>query len=616
MAGYKQTLEGMEPQSLYGFDGETLIEDTRKLRSLVIHDQMGIRDGNLEIEQDHDTFPCYWMSGPISTIDSYEQRSIRFCPNGIQPEGPVNGISYFPKAFIYAHHHSDWNYSKKEFTYIVSGKRDYSYIGWQGRRSDGQAYDFTSYIDPILHHEGLITVYEELNRYTSDHLCIWFPAYNDLIRLDSNIRPFAQRESDLGDMLTIRFKENKLSIWKNLDILFEKTYNKDITTLNFDTVEHNLSIGGVGTNTRVNGRVLAELTQDRCHIPTTLDNLAIFNHFVPDLEIMRLYQKLFNFHDMVLKEKPTFYFDYQDPQYTNNGALRNYGTGSASSMTIMGDRHSVLYREQGPFKLTHSMKFVNAAPVWQWTNYNRDHLININDDFTYFQHFKIENGERGCIFEQTNETPLWFGMSIWANSKGGSHAPGCVELRIDAGNGSYLLTDELDIDAWHEYIIIKKGNFLTVIFDSKVVLDNKLITPRTLQHASTNISTGRLLIGEGQLVPTVAHLANTIVFDRALSRRMVDAMIDFEHVYYVKGIITLDSGNPMRAKIRAYYHHNGEFINEVWSDPQTGAYVIHLRDNWPVDIVAIDDTDIRSRLRAYGPLIPYCRPYDTAYLSY
>ncbi len=609
MAGYKQTLEGMEPIALFGFDSETLIEDTRRLRSLQLFDQMGIAECELHVEHQRDDYPCYYMASPISTIDLYEQRSIRFCPVGIQPNARTVGLSYYPKAYAFAHHVREWNYSRKEFSYVFCMKRSYKDHGyiWSAPMDTNNHYS-----DIIIHHEGMITIWEEMRRYGGYYWHVWIPFYNDDIVLDQKL--CSTEEQELGDMITIRFKENKLSIMRNLDIIFEKEYTQDINLLNLDTVEHDLSIGGVGTGTRVAGTIMPELTHDRCHIPTTLDNVALFNRFLPDLEVMRLFQKLYNFPDMVRKEHPVIYIDYQDTQPdTRYGQLRDLSRTS-KSLIVMGDRNAARYREDGPFKLTHSIEFIDSAPIFEAAYGTREYLLPINNDFTYFQHFKVQHGERGCIFEQENITPYFFSISLWVNSQGGSHKPGYAELVLGAGNSRIQLADNLDTQKWHEIIIRMKSNRLTVIFDSETYADERVITMRKPEHSGAKLGTGRLLIGRNVTEPCRAHLANTIVWDRAISRDFMNAMIDYEHVYYVKGIIMLE-GNPMRATVRAYYHHNGQLINEVQSDPATGAYVIHLHDDRPVDIVAIDNSDIRSRLRAYGPIIPWCRPYDVAYLS-
>ena len=99
MAGYKQVLFKLEPVALYSFDGEEVKNDKRFYQRLDIIDDTGNSDGKLGMETLDETMPCYITSTGLSQLDKYEQRAIRFCPNGPQRNAEAAGLSRWPKAY-------------------------------------------------------------------------------------------------------------------------------------------------------------------------------------------------------------------------------------------------------------------------------------------------------------------------------------------------------------------------------------------------------------------------------------------------------------------------------------------------------------------------------------
>lgn len=600
MAGLKQTMMDLNPVSLFSFDGETEKENTRFLRSNTILDETGNMTAHLALETDSEVFPCYMTATGLSTVDTYEQRALRFCPNGGQPNARAAGISPFPKAYVIAPGVAAHNFRNKEWTYIIFGKRDYTFDAWTVG-----ADTFSEHEDPIFQQEGVITIGEYRHRYSySDHIWLHIPQLsNDRIRLPTGIRLFTDKDGDLADMLCIRFKEGRLRVWKNLDEIYNNTFSKDIKHINFDLTPKSVSIGG--TDLQQSG----VLFSDRCHWPTTLDNVAIYDYEVTDEDVTRIYRRLFAFDDMVLKAKPNVYMPFDDERVPDNRVFRNLGSTNVERLNIKGNTQTVKVKQQGPMALSRAVRFDDGQSlVFDRGIGNWNAWFDPLQDFTFYQNFKLHSEERGCLMNIAFEHPFYSGVSLWCNSKGGSEKAGSFEF-ISNGNGVIPIASELDQDRWYSVMLVQKDLHLSIYFNGQLVVERRLLTYGFPYNAQSHVATASLLIAPSERKALSASLANTIVFHRAISPGFIRAMNEYELAYYIKGTTSVER-IPGKARIRAYNHHTGQFINETWSNADTGAFVLFLRDGSAVDVLVMDDADIRTKVRGYGPIVPYSRPYD------
>lgn len=610
-AGFKQTLKELEPVSLFSFDGEKLTDNPRFLANHEIFDEIGNATAHIALEHTGEEMPCYHMATGLTPIDAYDQKSIRFCPHGLQPNAPENGLTFMPKAYIIAPGVKEWDFSNREFTYIVQGRTDYSYLNWEDTDRDEHGrqrqkrWSHSSYCNVLFKHEGIITVYEIINRYSSNYLVFELHGLKT-ISLE-HTRPFSDRETDYPDLLTIRFKNGEFTVLKNMNVIHQEKIKFDEARVDFNVTRRMLTIGGTDLPV-LQHRNFA----DRCVIPTTMDNFTIFNYALPDAEIVRLYRKMFNFSDMIQKSRSNFFYPFDD-KHKANYTIRNLGTDTIN-IHLTGDVKNIRSEERGPFQLGFSTLFTSNTYEGLNTYNERGWWFNPIEDFTLFLHFKIVNTEKGTIISQGTRTHSYYGFTLDANSFNGEHKPGALELVVP-GHNSIILSEEMPLDVWNEVIIRKKNESLTVVYNKNVVAENRVMKVDVTQNQLKSMGDAKLLTSHYQERPTQAYLANLVIWRHAVSDYFLKAIIDYENVSYVRGVVMMQ-GNPMRAKVRAYNHITGAFINEVWSDGETGAYVIHLHDNTPIDLVVIDDKDIMSRLRAYGPITPYSRPYDTTYLSY
>ncbi|MGL4284549.1 MAG: hypothetical protein ACRCSI_13440, partial [Eubacterium aggregans] len=55
---------------------------------------------------------------------------------------------------------------------------------------------------------------------------------------------------------------------------------------------------------------------------------------------------------------------------------------------------------------------------------------------------------------------------------------------------------------------------------------------------------------------------------------------------------------------RIYSNLNGGLKQEVFSDLNTGDYLAELYDNWPVDLMVMNNQDQTIKYRVYGPVTP------------
>lgn len=620
MAGFKQTLMELEPVALFSFDGEKLKDNGKQLDTDTIFDETGNSVGRLVTEHDMEILPCYHMTDGLTPIDSYDQRSIRFAPYAIYYSAGENNVSWIPKAYIIVPGVSAWDFSNYQFTYMIQGKQDWSYNIWdiledsEERNKAGHVPSyFLSHHSVLFEHEGIIRVYQSVSRYSSDTINIELLFLLPIKKtITINARLFTDRETDLTDLLTIRFDGEVLTVYKDLRIIYSESIKLDTSRINMNATQRQLTIGGSDVSTPNNNGQKGGGYYDRTVIPTTIDNFTIFNYALGDVEIVRLVRKMFTFHELITKIKPDIYVPFDD-RHSPNLQPRNLGSSRLATY-IIGDLRHVEVGQVGAFALSRAIRFRNNSIEAHNSYEYRTHIMNILSDFTLFSQFKLHGSEHGALFHQAIDNSNYYGITLLVNSSNGEHKPGSVELYVGS-HGYFPLGADISQDEWLELMLVKENEYFTCHFNKKKVMSEVLLPFKLPINASSNLRYAKILTHPDQQRPTDATLANLIVWDKSLTELEINSVLDYEWVYYVRGTVNLE-GKPIRARVRAYNHVTGEMINSTHSDPETGAYVIHLIDNTPVDLTVIDDSDIFAKLRAYGPIQPYCRPYNTTYLSY
>ena len=588
MAGYKQVLFKLEPVALYSFDGEEVKSDKRFYQRLDIIDDTGNSDGKLGMETLDETMPCYSTSTGLSPLDKYEQRAIRFCPNGPQRNAEAAGLSRWPKAYAIMPNCLAWDFSNNEFTYIFMAKRsdDIRYdLG-------DEYYGYNSYMDVLFEHDGIISMGVKHGHLRTPTWWIQIPAISkDIIEISGNlITPGITKQSS---MIVVRFRKNRLEVIRNLETIFDRTFIVDENSFSLDRGSKQLTIGGCDVPKDSNFR-----TSDRITVPTDIDQFTIYNKYITDTDLGRLYRRIWSFNEMVIANNPQDFYEMSERTLSSDRHLVNYS--NMTNLYVWKGENNVITRRPGPMPNSVGMRFDQTEVRTNFSTINNYKLLPISrtSNFTFMFSFKLEHSNRGVLFTQTSESGDYEGITLWANSLNKIRNQGNLEITFSNSIAPITLTNSLSAD-WHSIAIRKQGDFIDVWLDGKRVLYEQ-----NVRFGDDNNHIGSSFLGSHlNITPIDGSLANIIVYNYAMSAKKIKSFHDYESVYIIRGSASLN-GNPAKLDVRAYNHDNGELIASTKSNVETGVWIIYLLDNSAIDILILDHDDPTVKLKCYGPIIP------------
>lgn len=586
MAGYKQILLDLEPVALYSFDGEQVKSDKRFYVRPEIIDDTGNSHGRLGLETDNEEYPCYHTSNSLSPLDRYEQRAIRFCPKGPQRNAEAAGLSRWPKAYMIAPNCLAWDFSRNEFTYVFLAKRS----GDVDHDPQDQKYGYHSYMDVLFEHDGIISM--GCNEYYAVPNTWWviIPAISpDPITIQGNlIEPSITKPAT---MIVVRFRRNRLEVIRNGVTVLDRTFVVDESSFSIDRGSKQLTIGGCD----VPKNTTRFRTSDRIVVPTDIDQFTIYNKYIGDTDIARLYRRIWAYSDMIINNNPAEFWEMSEQQLNRSNVLA--GRGSAN-LYVEGGRDNVLMRQQGPLAHSHGIKFTGTTVRTYYAHPHKFKLLPMDGNFTFMFSFRLDHTNRGVLFTQSSESGNYEGITLWANSLNRIHNQGNLEIAFDSTMRPLTIATNLSSD-WHSVVIRKTGDFFDVWVDGRQQLYNH---EQRFKGSSNNI--GSAFFGSHLDIKTIdGSLSNVIVFDYAMSTLKIRAFNDFESIYKIRGSAALN-GNPAKLDIRVYDHDSGVLVSSTKSNVDTGVWLVNLLDNSAVDILVLDHNDPSVKLKCYGPIVP------------
>ena len=589
MAGYKQVLFQLEPVALYSFDGEQVKSDKRFYQRPEIIDDMGNSDGRLGLETLNEQMPCYHTSNGLSLLDKYEQRAIRFCPNGPQVPAENAGLSRWPKAYAIMPNCLEWDFSKNEFTYIFLAKRD----NQMRYDENDNHYGLWSYMDVLFEHNGIVSMGIKHGYNRSESWWIHVPATNqDIIEVSGNlIKPGI---TELASMIVVRFRKNRLEVIKDMETILDRTFIIDESSFSINHGTKQLTIGGCDVPKDPRYR-----TSDRITVPTDIDQFTVYNKYISDTDLGRLYRRIWSYSDMVMVNKPREFYEFSEKTLAPGNIVVNKGN-MGSSLYVWKGENNVVTRQPGPMPNSVGMRFNDTEVRTSFSIADNYRLLPISrtSNFTFMFSFKLEHSNRGVLFTQTAESPDYEGITIWVNSLNKIHNQGNLEMTFNNISRPITLATDLSAD-WHSITVRKSGLFLDVWLDGKQVLYDQ-----EFRFGPDNNHIGSAFFGSHlNITPIDGSLSNIIVYDYAMSTRKIRAFHDYESIYKIRGSASLH-GNPAKLDVRAYHHDSGELIAFTKSNVETGVWIIHLLDNSAIDILILDHDDPTVKLKCYGPIIP------------
>lgn len=587
MAGYKQVLFQLEPIALYSFDGEQVKNDKRFYQRPEINDDTGNSHGRLGLETLDEQMPCYHTSNALAPLDRYEQRAIRFCPNGPQLNAEAAGLSRWPKAYAIMPNCLAWDFSQNEFTYVFLAKR-----GNQTQYDvEDKHYGRSVYMDVLFEHVGVVSMGIYHGYLQPASWWIHVPAAGDIIHVTGELINPGLGEA--ATMIVVRYKNNRLEVIKNLETVLDRTFAIDESSFSLDRGSKQLTIGGCDVPKSSRHR-----TSDRITVPTDIDQFAIYNKYISDTDIGRLYRRIWKYSDMITVNRPSDFYEFSEQSLALDKRIVNYT--NRTSLYVWQGADKAQARMQGPMPTSRGIRFTGTEVRTNYTQAENYLLLPMSrsSEFTFMFAFKLEHSNRGVLFTQTSETPTYEGITIWANSLNRQHNQGNVEITFDNVTAPITIATNLSSD-WHSLTIRKDGDFIDAWLDGRQVLYHQEYRFRDAPNRIGSSFFGSHL----NINPIDGSLANVIVYPHAMAARKIRAFHDYESIYKIRGSASLN-GNPARLDVRAYHHDSGELIAFTQSNVDTGVWIIHLLDNSAIDVLILDHDDPSVKLKCFGPVIP------------
>lgn len=326
-----------------------------------------------------------------------------------------------------------------------------------------------------------------------------------------------------------------------------------------------------------------------------IDQVSIYGYGLTHDQVSTHYKKIFSYRNMVINEKPDFFWDMAD-------------TDSANGISAdIGGKNGTLYGSytkgvSGPTKLPTTSAVLFNTSGWMWVpniGYygTLDPLKSISGDYTFEFWFSSGATEPGTLLAMQGLTANFDGWLMEINVGNNQHRQGSIQF--SERRGVYCFSDGAYNDSeWHHIAVRRSGSTITMFIDGSAAATTTA-SPTTLDDPGQLIvfSNGpRSFAGPGRM----CYLA---IYGYAMQDAQIACRSTYQVGYEIKGIVTLQ-GNPVQATLRFYYSNTGELIKEIDSDLETGEYRIELYNNRNVDILVFDKYNKNVRYRAYGPVAP------------
>lgn len=625
MAGYKKTVKDLDPLWFITFDGDQIIGNTGVINNIHVIDEIGNTFGILH---DEDVFFKGYYCGLASHIQPEQslQASIRYGANMRNPMALQAKTSLAPCSYIEVPNQTPTLFDKDEFTMIWTMKKDQQpYPDWTWTGEVGNSDRIYRLDETILRIGNIVefhTVYTASSTYANLEFVL--DRNNNAMFTARSSAPFnnasghstlsipynvAGVSDSLASLCVLRWKNGVVEYIVNghtivkYDLKTLSSYDPAIHTIpnmmtaftqgmQFD--ELTVFIGGKPTN-EIRKTSPKWQTISRCEF----DQIAMFNKFIKDEDIMRLYRRVWFRRNMYLQESPYLYarMDDQSNQLTSRTSVKLDVNSINGRITTNSDASTLLPRIQGKYIDEYGIRFPNGF-IFPYTGSGTVYSSSINmaNDFTLEFSIKGASAKRSTLF-QIAEINGQHQIAMVANSNNRQYMMGWIDLYYGNGKVYSFRSDILD-DKWHRVIIRKKGMEVDVYVDSTVhmksfIMELNPIHPQVLTFGS----------GNEPNTDFPASFSEVIIYNKALTDIILLAHTNYDYLYRVAGQI-VSGGQPVEMLVRVYSHNSGQLLAETWSDPLTGNYNVYLSGSEYVDLIVLDSIHETVKLRGIGVIDP------------
>jgi hypothetical protein len=469
-------------------------------------------------------------------------------------------------------------------------------------RDDGETGQYQTISSPLILKGGLVNV-KVTDPYGNQ------PFMSVGIHNDSHTiyRSEFRELYDVDNHVVIRYKVNQVDVneYESISSVFINGYKvSEKKKTHFDSTP--VSEGTTSWLLASNGG--SDFYVDYQTEELKLDQIAIYDYPISDEQISNHYRKTQRYHELILKDKPTNFWRFDEP-FTSLSSVNN--SINSDNGTIFGNH---LKQETGTPKIidTKSMYFFNGGTTvfGNYTNsYNGSNFIDTNTDYSVEFWFKTEQSKRGLLFSTMNKIPNWGGLNIYINSHNDFETGGFIQISESADIKFNSQANNYNDNKWHHIVVTRKGRDITLYIDGDVQgeLEATALT-------DTKVNT-RVINVMGQAPNNLGvdgWISELVLYDYTLQPIQINHRFHFATRHQIFGH-TLLEGAPVQAKVRFYNTFTGEKVGEMITQQGTGEYIFYPYSNRQLDIVALIPDSTTTKYRVHAPITP--AEFDDAHLQ-
>ena len=592
MAGYKKTVQDMLPAGFWTFDGERFDTGTRLLidTPYVIYDESLVQNHGLLMVGMQEPNMAY-RAGMASLVpmEPANQQAM-----GFGHYGRVNNV--WPKAHVQILDNPAYNTAPQggSFTLVMMFKKNTDETSYRNL----ETHNYVNIEKYIFNKPNAVTVKIIDNWSSEDTLAVSFPNGTITVNI-SKITGFYGNEHHLVARFDSKPQAGAGYAVTSTLIVNGETLGKIVSTYpdappNTATPQP-MEIGGISASLAYH--------QDRATTPTYIDQVAYWNRALTDIEVWRLFKKVWQYQDMILKKNPQIFVPLQDDPYTNSNVL--YTERVPSSVQAYHQGTTIRARpgppdipssramalSKGLFHLKHTYNNV-AAPI----------TLNAND---YSIEFWIKTGgtERAVILSMQGVEKPFAGPLLELNiGSQGQYQNGSLSFsENELGSVTTPVGQFFNTGNWQHIIIQRRAGQYLEIFVNGELKASKIVPRDTLNTYPSQLTMMGALPGKLYCDGEISYFA--LYNGKTFENYEAATRYQYSKIYRVRGVTTL-RGVPYRATVRLYYYRTGELIEQKDSELPDGLFNFWLRDNSLVCSQILSMNDQNVRVRGFGPIAP------------
>lgn len=593
MSGYKRTVQEFGPAGFWTFDGEpyNYTDRTFTHQPLTIFDESEtLHDGLLMLG---DEYPDKAYRAGMTSLVLLEPGLQQSLALGYY--GKIQGT--WPKAYVQVTDNAafDTSANNGSFTVVMMFKKTTDEADLRAQEYPTMStYDFTK---TVFEKAGLFT-FTIVDRWaTTDRVIFTFPNGSTTLAI-TDIANFYGVEHHLVAKWEVAVGQGGLVgtatvIIDGVTIMEKSTvYTSVVPTTYFPNT---ISIGGNSLN--------STRYDDRATSPLYIDQVALFTRALTTVEIFRLFKKVWQYQDMVMKKAPDIYMTLGD----------DVNVVDTSTILLAGSAtcfHTgqVVRRRSGPPGIPSSLGFLYADAVQiiraKISSSSLVRPVDLDtDNYSVEMWLKTSETSRATVMSWQGVEKPFGGPTIELNvTAAGAYRSGALTFKDGETGGVTTPIGEFLNDGVYNHIVVQRrlGSIL------EIIVNGKLKASAAIAKGGVNVYPGIIsLMGSlpGNLYcdGELSHFA--VYKDKTFTEAEASSRSGYTTIYRIRGNVTL-RGVPYSATVRMYDYASGALVGSLLSASADGSYEFYLKDNSPLAAQILSTNDTNVRVRGFGPVVP------------